>query len=153
VGLSKQAINYRLQNPVRCAWISRQLCRVIPQRLGQIYASLYKKAIRGDVRAANLILERFDPMFRPAGGGAYTQINIGAAGPVDIRKLNDEELGARIQEKLTSLSSRGAVQTPGGTEDTDGDEPPEVPEAAQEAKDVPFEPCEGEVLPGRESER
>lgn len=133
IGISPQALRYRLKSPARCAWISQQLCRVVPQRLGQIYAAMYDKAIHGDVRAANLILERFDPMFRPATGTQnLTQINVGR---VDIRKLSEGELGARIQEKFAALRSRGVTLPLGGTGAEAEFESAEILEAVPEAEE------------------
>jgi hypothetical protein len=126
-GLPYSAVRYRLQNPVRCAWVSGQLQRTIPQRMGMVLAAAYRQAMAGDVRAMNLLLDRFQPLLTPGpGGNLYnTQINIGA----DADKMSDEELGARIQENLTKLGTAGIARAAEGASPPEGREPPKILDA------------------------
>jgi hypothetical protein len=106
VGMSYEAIKRRMRNPVRCAWISQQMTKIIPQRLGQVYAALYARAIEGDARAATMVLERFDPLFSPKTNAGIT---VNAGGDVNITKLSDEEISARIQELVTETGQGGKI--------------------------------------------
>lgn len=133
-GLTYSATRHRLLDPVRVAWISRKLEEIIPQRLGMLLGACYRRAMSGDVRAINVILDRFAPLFKPgAGGNLYqTQINIGG----DVSKLSDEELGVRIQEQISALGP-GAVATVTPREGEEaGTESPEILDADFEAAPV-----------------
>lgn len=104
--ISTTALYNRLRDPVRAAWISTQLCKVIPNRVGQVWAVAHSMALRGDISAMKLVLERFDPLFRPTHGSTshYVQQNIGS---ITVKNLSDEELAARIQALSRDV---GAVQ-------------------------------------------
>jgi hypothetical protein len=81
-----QVVSKRLRDPLPCAWACQQVHRSIGHRLGMIDAAMVRRAMGGDVRAADLIYKRYGKM-------ANVNINISAQGPgIDYEQLSDEQL-------------------------------------------------------------
>jgi hypothetical protein len=145
-GLSPDAVQTRLRVPVRCAWIAQQLYRVIPQRLGLIWGVMYGRAMAGDIKAAKLVFERFEPLFAPQDKKPITATQINVSGDLNLSKLTDEDLAARY----ATLRERAPLNLDDGDGPEEEGEPSSVPDSTQEAEGVPG--CEGttEDLPGSE---
>jgi hypothetical protein len=58
--VQQSLVRERLTDPVRCAWLSRELAKAVEHRLGNVLAAVYARCMRnGDPNAAKLLLNRF----------------------------------------------------------------------------------------------
>lgn len=92
-GLVSQA----LRDPVACGWISQQVHRAIHTRLGLVDAAVYRRAVAGDIRAADLLYRRW-------GGIVDRSISLHLDGK-DLAKMSDADLEAIIRAETTTVTT------------------------------------------------
>jgi hypothetical protein len=95
---SKGVIRHRLLDPVRCAWISERIERLISNRLGNVMASVYARAVgTGDPNAAKFLMQHYGRL-RPE---ERRSVNVDIS--VDYTGFTDEELKKIAEEKARKL--------------------------------------------------
>lgn len=112
--MTEAEVKKRLVDPVRCAWITTQLTTFIPHILGQFWVSLFFKAQAGDMQAAKLVAQRFDPNFRPTTRHESMSAN------VDLSNMANEDVRRKLLRNIKGL--REIDVDTGGT-------PPALPDA------------------------
>lgn len=96
LGISAPAVSARLKDPVRCAWLSRELSSQIKNSIGLIQASLLERALNGNVSAARLLLERYDDI-----GKSQVNKHLHLHGSLgDISNLTDADLERVVQAEI-----------------------------------------------------
>lgn len=99
--VSAPVVGRRLRDPLACAWACRAVHNAIHHRLGMIDAAMVRRAMAGDVRAADLIYKRYGKM-------ASINISVNAqAGEIDLTKLSDEQLS-----RLAAHEGRRVIDVP-----------------------------------------
>jgi len=98
VGIGERALKHRLLDPVRCAWISSQLEKCVGDRLGQVVAAVYNRAVRtGDPQAATLLLKQYKK-FMPE------RKEIHHTHHMDLSNLSDGQIDKLIEQKKRNLN-------------------------------------------------
>lgn len=114
LGLAEpDAVWAALREPVRAAWISRQLTHHFQHRLAFVDAALFKKAIAGNVNAIKLYLQRHAFLGKESSGQQHQHVHFH-----ETRGLSNDDLDKIIREKARRLNIL-----------YDGDERPEDPVA------------------------
>jgi len=96
VEVSAPTVSKRLRDPVRAAWISRELTHAVRQTIGLVHASMLARALGGNVPAARLLMERFDKL-----AATHLHLHAHQPGAIDVTKLSDADL-----ERLVEAESR-----------------------------------------------
>lgn len=100
VGVSPACISGHLRDPLVCAWISKNVHSQVRHRLGMVDAAMLRRAIGGDVRAADLLYRRYREMVSRS-EHVHRRIDF------DPSQLSDADL-----EKITAeYALRGAKPT------------------------------------------
>lgn len=87
IGVCASTVSDVLKDPVVCAWVSRHIHASAANRLGMVDAAMLKRALSGDVRAADLFYRRYGEMVHRS-----FAVNVSAA--YDVTKLSDKDLDA-----------------------------------------------------------
>lgn len=95
--LEAKEIRRRLAEPVRAAWLNRQVLEALPHKTAQVYFELLRRALAGQVDAARLFLTRFDRAYRPT-----TRREVVSAG-LDVKVLSDNDLLRQLTSKIREL--------------------------------------------------
>lgn len=82
-------VSRALADPVAAAWISKTLQELVSQRIGQVDAAMFTRAVAGDTRAAKLFFDRYAPMVQK-------HQHVIAHGEIDFSQLSDEDLDAMV---------------------------------------------------------
>jgi hypothetical protein len=85
-------VSEKLKDPVLCAWVSRGVHAQIATRLGMIDAAMYRRALGGDVRAADLLYKRY-------GAAADIKLNVNV-GQENFDLMSDDALNALLNRRL-----------------------------------------------------
>lgn len=121
VGLSTSAVKERLLDPVRCAWLAREIGKAVESRLGNVIGALYARAVRtGDPAAVRLLLQQYGALINPVERKRVEHLHLS----VDLGQMTDEELRAFIKEHQRGLQSTGSAA---GAEAAAGPGPGPVP--------------------------
>ena len=97
IGAKPIQVRDRLLDPVRCAWISKQLEKVVGDRLGQVMAAVYNRAVRsGDPQAASLLMKKYN-RFKPQ-EHHHKHLHM------DLSAYDDEMLDKLISQKERNLN-------------------------------------------------
>ena len=100
--ITKTQIRHRLLDPVRAAWISQQLEKCVGDRLGQVMAAVYNRAVRsGDPQAAALLLKQY-------GKFAPEQKEVHHKHSMDLSNITDDQLKQLIDQKERNLNIKTA---------------------------------------------
>lgn len=122
-GESSSAVSAAMRDPTTCAWICREISKLIQTRIGLIDASMMNKAVGGDVRAADLLYKRFD---------AYEQVsrheNVGHG----LEKMTIGELKALVKEAARVVQAKDVEFTLTDGSDSGGKQPRPDSSAVQE---------------------
>lgn len=99
-GVTKQVISAVFADPVRTAWISRQVHARLKNLVGVVDAAIFRRACGGDTAAARLFYERFDIMTAAAAGAAHQHLHL------DLRKMSVDDLRSIAADKLRRAGKR-----------------------------------------------
>jgi len=91
IGRSPALVSDKLKCPVLCAWVSRAVHQQISHRLGMIDAAMYRRALGGDVRAADLLYKRY-------GAAADIKVNVNV-GAENFDLMSDTALDALLNRR------------------------------------------------------
>lgn len=116
--LTEAQVREVFRNPVAMAWISRQIDQLCQHRLGLVDASMFTRAINGDVTAAKLVYERAGKL-QKAGqvnviAHGNTQINLGGLSNDELKRLIDEEERALALKTDAAPGAGATVPRPEG---------------------------------------
>lgn len=99
VGLDEPALRKRLLDPVRCAWISRQLQAAVAQRIGMVDAAVFVNALRtGDPSRARYLRDHYAPAEKQPERHMHLHASI------DLSQLSEEELRTFISDRRRALN-------------------------------------------------
>lgn len=90
--IAPQTVSGRLKDPVTCAFISRRVHQLISFRLGLIDAAMMRRALAGDVRAAEVMYKRY-------GKDVKYNVNLNLGGQ-QLDHLSDKALDALLARHL-----------------------------------------------------
>lgn len=103
VGLTPSAVRERLLDPVRCAWLSREVRTAVGVRLGNVLAALYARAIRtGDPRAVQLLLQQYGELLSPVERKVVDHRHM----HVDLGQLSEDQLEKLIEDTNRKLNRK-----------------------------------------------
>ena len=95
--ISQATVQHRLLDPVRCAWISRELRKSVETRLGNVIAAVYTRAVStGDPSAAKMLLELYKQFESTPQKHLHVHTN--------LTGLTDEQLDKMIAQKQRQLN-------------------------------------------------
>ena len=95
--VDREMLRNRLLEPVRCAWLSKELEKGVESRLGQVLAAVYNRAIQtGDVNAAKFLYQKFKQYEKPTQQHQHLHM--------DLSRLSDEQLEKLIAQKRRTLN-------------------------------------------------
>jgi len=101
-GIKPTQLRHRLLDPVRCAWLSKQLETCVGDRLGQVMAAVYNRALRsGDPQAASLLLKQY-------GKFAPEQKEVKVTHTMDLSGMTEEQIDQLIEQKKRNLNIKDA---------------------------------------------
>jgi hypothetical protein len=121
-------ISKYMEDPVVVGWIGREIQQHIEKRLFLVSASMFQRAIAGDVSAAKLILERFGQLVHRSESIVHKGM--------DLQRLSDEELDRALQDHGIQVEARVVADGAGeSTTPAEGADAvlPAAPEAAEDA--------------------
>lgn len=144
VGIHAEKVRQALRNPVRAAWLSRQLGAHFLHRLCQVDAALFNRALTGDVRALDLYYRRFAVFGAPVVHHEHSHLH------VDVSGLSDEDLDKTISEKLRRHIVDAQFTVEGPKQGGEGSTPPSpggagTTDPGSSFVVVPTPPGDGEV--------
>ena len=117
LSLHPATVSAAMKDPVRCAWLSGQLHRIVAKRIGMVDTALYLRAMSGDVRAMDLY-------YRRHGEIVTRTMNIHAHGRLefDPSQLTDEQLQKMVasEAKKEGLVIDVHVKAPDAPQDGSG---------------------------------
>jgi len=100
-GLTVPAVRERLLDPVRCAWLSREIHRGIGSRIGMVHAALFARVQRnGDPQAAKLLLAQYGELLAPVDRKIVDHRHM----HVDLSAYTLEELDKLAKETARKLN-------------------------------------------------
>lgn len=95
--LDPKFVRERLLDPVRCAWISQYIDKLIPTRLGAVLGAVFSRAVStGDTAAATMLLKQYK---RWLGEDVKKSVHLNLEGKIDLTNLTDEQLKLYIHEQ------------------------------------------------------
>lgn len=104
-GLSVSTVRERLLDPIRCAWLSREVREAIGSRIGNVLAALYARVQRnGDPAAAKLLLTQFGELLSPVERKVVDHRHL----HLDLTKLTEPELNKLIEDTNRKLNRKDA---------------------------------------------
>lgn len=103
-GISKQAVQNVLNDPIAMVWISQRIEALFRYRAGLVDAALFMRAVAGDTTAIKLFYERMKIM----DAGSKT-LNVHYSGGVDVRSLPVDELKKIVLDKARMLPAEFRV--------------------------------------------
>lgn len=93
-------VKERLQDPVRAAWMSREISKGIESRLGLALAAVWGRVLRtGDVNGAKLLLAQYGQLVQPVAQTEHRHLHL------DLSALSSDELKAFIAERQKTLGT------------------------------------------------
>jgi hypothetical protein len=150
-------VNEVLSDPVAMAWISRQIHSHLAHRMALVDASLFQRAIAGEVAAIKLFYERHHKLT------AISQVNHNYNGTVKLDAVSDDDLkrlikdaDSRLPGPPRPLASRPIIDVPFTVAPGAGDPVPCAPGAGAASEGGPVrllsghagEPPETAGVPG-----
>lgn len=124
-GLTVPTVRERLLDPVRCAWLSREVREAVGSRIGEVYGHLLARVRRnGCPASAKLLLQQFNELLAPVEKkiidhrhmhvdlSAYTLDELDKLARETARKLNrpdDKELDVTPGQSDTGTKSPDAA--------------------------------------------
>lgn len=108
IGKSPPWVSERLKDPLLCAWASRMVHQHISNRIGMIDSAMFRRAIAGDVRAADLLYKRYG-----AAADIKLNVNVGAGDNLDLmsdRALDALLARARIRGEVIDVTEESRNQ-------------------------------------------
>ena len=89
-----KAVRDRLLDPVRCAWMSQYIDRMVPTRLGRVLGAVFSRACStGDPNAAKMLLQQYRQW-----QGQEVRKNVSLDVKMDLSGFSNEELLKIIQD-------------------------------------------------------
>lgn len=117
-GMTRNAVQQRLLDPVRCAFISRQISRAIESRLGNVLGAVYTRVMRnGDPQAAKLLLAQFGKLLGPVDRSVHEHRHV----HMDFKQFSDAQLRAYVTEKQRELGADRSNSPEADAPDVDSD--------------------------------
>lgn len=124
--LKPDAVRHRLLDPVRCAWISREISKAVESRLGNVLGAVYARVMRsGDPQAAKLLLAQYGKLLSPVDKSVHEHRHL----HMDFKGYSQEQLETYVteQQRKHGLATEGEGEPdPIDVEHTTGDD--RVPE-------------------------
>lgn len=91
-GRSERSIYELMRNPVRTAWISRQVHGRFKSLVGLVDATLVQRAIEGDPKAMALFYQRFDVLTPAPSSHQHVHFDLRGMSTDDLRKIVAEKM-------------------------------------------------------------
>lgn len=158
-GLTEEEARGVLLDPTAMAWISRQVYYFFQHRAALVDATLYHRAMAGDIPAIKLFYERMRMLVQDQ------TIRHVYSGEVNLKQLNVDELQQLVADKSRLLNATGVIidVTPGSRDPVpgaegagdeapegaaavlpaDADTPPEAAPLPRQGEDAPAPPLPG----------
>jgi hypothetical protein len=96
--LEPKFVRERLLDPVRCAWISQYVDKMLPTRMGQVLGAVFTRAVStGDPSAATMLLKQYKKWL---GDDVKKSVHLNLEGKIDLTNLTDEQLKLYIAEQV-----------------------------------------------------
>ena len=104
VDVDASTISRVMKDPVRCAWMSQQLHRVVSKRIGLVDVALMTQALGGNISAIKLYYERFGELIH------RSQVLIGRM-DFDPSQLSDKDLETVLRGEMGSEATDAEFTT------------------------------------------
>ncbi len=116
-------VSRAMKDPLRCAWLSHQLHRIVAKRIGLVDAALMRQALSGDVRAIKLYYDRFAEII-------HRSIILTGKLDFDPSKLSDADLDAVIHSEQSRVveTTFTVKEKPCDTPPSSSESPPAAPD-------------------------
>ena len=96
VGCDPATISRAMKCPLRCAWVSQQLHRIVAKRIGMVDLSLFLATTQGNVSAMKLYYERFGELIH------RSQVLVGRM-DFDPSQLSDKDLDTVLRGEMGGM--------------------------------------------------
>ncbi len=118
INRAETTVSNALRDAVACAWIAKKVNALVHTRIGLVDAAILRKALSGDVRAAECIYKRF---------GAMVNKSIVLTGDLgDLSRFTDADLEAITASELKRHPDLTGALSPSDRSPTPPEEPSET---------------------------